>query len=116
MNVNSWISSFTYVTFFFFIPTCSEGMIISDRDGFVSQYLEALKLLPNLQTLHNVNFTAIKFCYDKFLKLLLSLITLGKRELFFLLSFTCNYVEFLLPLGAWERLCYFIVVLPGPSI
>ena len=24
--------------------------------------------------------------------------------------------EFPLPLDAWERLCYFIVALPGPSI
>ena len=34
---------------------------------------------------------------------------------------TCNYVilcseGFPLPLGAWDRLCYIIVALPGPSI
>ena len=46
---------------------------------------------------------------------------LGKRELLSLLSFTCNYVVsvqmgFLLSLGAWDRLHYFIVSLPWPSI
>ena len=37
-----------------------------------------------------------------------------ERELIFLLSFTCNYVGF--SLGAWNRLRYFIMALPGPSI
>ena len=46
---------------------------------------------------------------------------LGMRELICLLSFTCNCVisvrkGFPLPLGAWDGLRYFIVVLPGPSI
>ena len=46
---------------------------------------------------------------------------LEKRELLSLLSFTCNYVVsvqlgFPLPLGAWDRLHYFIVSLPVPSI
>ena len=46
---------------------------------------------------------------------------LGKRELICLLLFSCNYVvfgseRFPLPLGAWDGLRYFIVVLPGPSI
>ena len=46
---------------------------------------------------------------------------LGKRELIFLLSFTCNYVIsvmrgllFSLVLGIGQ--CYFNVTLPGPSI
>ena len=46
---------------------------------------------------------------------------LGKRELFCLLLFTCNYVvsvfkRFPLPLGAWDWLRYFILALPEPSI
>ena len=46
---------------------------------------------------------------------------LGKRELICLLSFTCNYLVFVLerfplPLGAWDGLRYFIVALPEPSI
>ena len=45
---------------------------------------------------------------------------LEKRELIFLLSFTCNYVvyvrRFPLFLGALDGLCYFIATLPGPSI
>ena len=46
---------------------------------------------------------------------------LGKRELVCLLLFTCNYMVsvwrgFLLPLGAWDGLCYFIVALSEPSI
>ena len=41
----------------------------------------------------------------------------GKRKLFFLLSFSCNYVVsvrrwFPLPLGACDRLHYVIVALP----
>ena len=44
-----------------------------------------------------------------------------KRELFFLLLFTCNYVVSVRRgpdpnLGAWDSLCYFIVTFPGPSI
>ena len=46
---------------------------------------------------------------------------LEKRELICLLLFTCNYVVsvwrgFLLSLGAWDRLRYFIVAVPEPSI
>ena len=46
---------------------------------------------------------------------------LGKRELICLLLFTCNLrsfclERFLLPLGAWDGLRYFIVALPEPSI
>ena len=45
---------------------------------------------------------------------------LGKRELICLLSFICNYVvsdwRGFLFLVAWDRLCYFIVTLPEPSI
>ena len=45
---------------------------------------------------------------------------LGERELSCLLLFTCKYVVFFerfpLPLGAWDGLHYFIVVLPEPSI
>ena len=42
---------------------------------------------------------------------------LGKRELIFPLLTTCNYVvSFVLPLGAWDGLRYFIVALPEPSI
>ena len=46
---------------------------------------------------------------------------LGKRELIFLLLFTCGYVvsvleRFPLPLGAWDGLSYFIVALHEPSI
>ena len=33
-----------------------------------------------------------------------------------MLSFTCNYERFPLPLGAWDGLRYFIVVLPWSSI
>ena len=45
----------------------------------------------------------------------------GRKELFCLLLFTCNYVvsvleRFPLPLGAWDVLRYFIVALPEPSI
>ena len=44
---------------------------------------------------------------------------LGKRELFFAIDYS-YFVVFVhegpLPLGAWLRLRYFIVVLPGPSI
>ena len=45
---------------------------------------------------------------------------LGKREPICLLLFTCNYVvsvwmeRFPLPLGAWDRLHYFIVALSEP--
>ena len=35
---------------------------------------------------------------------------LGKRELIFLLSFTCNYM-YMVSVGAWDRLHYFIVAL-----
>ena len=46
---------------------------------------------------------------------------LGKRELIYLLFFTCNYVvsvleRFPLPVGAWDGLRYFIVAPPEPSI
>ena len=44
---------------------------------------------------------------------------LGKRELNFHLSFTGDCVLSArgpLPLCAWDRLRYFIVALPGPSI
>ena len=46
---------------------------------------------------------------------------LGKRELVFLLLFTCNFVvsvrrRFYLPFCTWDGLRYFIVALPGPSI
>ena len=34
----------------------------------------------------------------------------------YLLSFTCNYVVSVLPLGTWDGLRYFIVPIPGPSI
>ena len=46
----------------------------------------------------------------------------GKRELIYLLSFTCNYVVsvrrgfLFLSVGAWDGLPYFIVALPEPSI
>ena len=46
---------------------------------------------------------------------------LRKRELICLLLFTCNYVVsvwrgFPLPMGAWDGLRYFIMLLPEPSI
>ena len=45
---------------------------------------------------------------------------LAKRELVYLLLFTCNYVVSVrrgfVPLGAWDGLRYIIVALPGPSI
>ena len=45
---------------------------------------------------------------------------LRKRELIYLLLFTRNYVvlleRFVLPLGAWDGLRYFIVALTVPSI
>ena len=44
---------------------------------------------------------------------------LGKRELIFLLLFTCSWERFPLPLDTWDTwdgLCYFIVALPEPSI
>ena len=49
------------------------------------------------------------------------LLWLGKRELIFLLSFTCNSVvsvrsTFLFLLVLWDRLHYFIVAYSGPSI
>ena len=37
---------------------------------------------------------------------------LGKRELIYLLLFTCNHVVSVGPLGAWDGLRYFIVALP----
>ena len=39
-----------------------------------------------------------------------------ERELFFLISITCYYVVSVQRGGAWDRLCYFIVTLPGPSV
>ena len=47
--------------------------------------------------------------------------SVGKERAVYLLSFTRKFVffcskEFLRPLGAWERLCYIIVALLGPSI
>ena len=43
---------------------------------------------------------------------------LGKRELIFLLSFTCNYVVSVMrgSFSSWDGLCYFILTLPVPSI
>ena len=41
---------------------------------------------------------------------------LGKREQMFLLLLTCNYVVSPLPLGAWDRVRYFIMALQGLSI
>ena len=46
---------------------------------------------------------------------------LGKRELIYMLLFTCNYVGFCsewfpLPLGPWDGLLYFVVALPERSI
>ena len=46
---------------------------------------------------------------------------LGKRELIrllycFLVIMWFLLARFLLPLGAWDGLCYFIVALPEPSI
>ena len=56
-----------------------------------------------------VNYLNVSFSFVK-----------EERELIFLLSFTCNYVvsvrRMTLPLGAWDRLRYFIVALHGPSI
>ena len=45
--------------------------------------------------------------------------SVGEESAIFLLSFTCNYVVSVrrgLLLGDWDRMCYFIVALPGPSI
>ena len=41
---------------------------------------------------------------------------LEKRELICLLLFSFCLERFLLPLGAWDGLRYFIVALPEPSI
>ena len=41
---------------------------------------------------------------------------LRKRELVFLLLFTCSFVEVSLPLGTWDGLRVFTVALPGYSV
>ena len=41
--------------------------------------------------------------------------SVGKRELIFLLLFTCNFVVSL-PFGTWYGLRYFVVALAGTSI
>ena len=43
---------------------------------------------------------------------------LGKKELVFLLLFTCGFCfgEVSLPLCTWDGLHFFIVALPGPSV
>ena len=56
-----------------------------------------------------ISYSIVRYLY-------VSIPRLGNRELIFLLSFTFSSEEFPLPFGTWDRLRYFIVALPEPSI